>query len=646
MKLASGNGVTSACAECRRRRIKCDGLSVPCRQCNYYQVPHLCHFPPRKTRNSVSWRVHAGVSETLDKARKVLSIAFPSHSLDELSLMTRDELLGTVLALVSDDPVSTLEKPEEDFRMLEPSPDRDFTWDEVSNRDESQPSRIADNVNGLEFWGDSDRESYLGLPSIPTILRVISRAMPKLRQQPPPNPETCSSTSELELSLASTTTLSEVDEISLINAYFTHAHHITPMVDEVDFRTRYAQADAAKGPCSSWMALLNMVLAMGCLASDTTLFTAENIYCERAAQHLSISSLGSGNLYTVQAMGLYGGYLLHFLHKPNMANAIIGAAIRMAVAMGMHRARLRFGGSRGAGCMDEVSVITRVRTWWSLFCLDTWAAATLGRPNMGFWDPATILTSPTSLLTGTDYSNISLAASEEFCKIASRIQDRLIRSPLMTKDEILRFDEELMGWRNSLHTFLGKQDSCPPALRVARGWIWSRFMTTRLTLYRPCLLQAALRRSLASDNAGYDGNLVTKSIEVARDTVDTLTLDWFPNQLVSWNAAWHLFQAALVLVLALALDIEWARENSCHESVQKALDLFSCIEHASPGGTYSREIIRHLYRVAESNCPETANEMQTDITSTLTLDFLDPDLMGQDADWLELLYGNDYQLKH
>jgi hypothetical protein len=213
----------------------------------------------------------------------------------------------------------------------------------------------------------------------------------------------------------------------------------------------------------------------------------------------------------------------------------------------------------------------------------------------------------------------------------------------MTKDEILRFDEELMEWRGSLHTFLDKQDNCPPALRVVRGWLWSRFLTTRLTLYRPCLLQAALRQSLEPDSPGYDRNLVTKCVEVARDTVDTLTLDWIPNQLVSWNASWHLFQAALVLVLALALDIDWARENSCHESVQKALDLFSCIEHASPGGSYSREMIRHLYLVAERNGPESINEKHIEITSTFTLDLLDADLMGQDGDWLELLYGNDYE---
>jgi hypothetical protein len=45
---------TQSCAECRRRRIRCDGQAVPCSQCVYYQVPELCHYPARKTRKAPS----------------------------------------------------------------------------------------------------------------------------------------------------------------------------------------------------------------------------------------------------------------------------------------------------------------------------------------------------------------------------------------------------------------------------------------------------------------------------------------------------------------------------------------------------------------------------------------------------------------
>lgn len=41
---------TRSCAECRRRRIRCDGQTVPCSQCVYYQVVDRCHYPQRRER--------------------------------------------------------------------------------------------------------------------------------------------------------------------------------------------------------------------------------------------------------------------------------------------------------------------------------------------------------------------------------------------------------------------------------------------------------------------------------------------------------------------------------------------------------------------------------------------------------------------
>ena len=53
-----------------------------------------------------------------------------------------------------------------------------------------------------------------------------------------------------------------------------------------------------------------------------------------------MSSFGSGHIYTVQTLALYGGWLLHYLNKPNTASAVMGATFRMAFAMGLHRAQV------------------------------------------------------------------------------------------------------------------------------------------------------------------------------------------------------------------------------------------------------------------------------------------------------------------
>jgi hypothetical protein len=104
-----------------------------------------------------------------------------------------------------------------------------------------------------------------------------------------------------------------------------------------------------------------------------------------------VDSLGNGNLETVQALALLGGYYCHFLNRPNMANVVMGAALRMAIAMGLHR-------EERSGSHNHSIFEIRRRVWWCLFCLDSWASFALGRPSLGRWEPETITAAlPTSI---------------------------------------------------------------------------------------------------------------------------------------------------------------------------------------------------------------------------------------------------------
>lgn len=157
-----------------------------------------------------------------------------------------------------------------------------------------------------------------------------------------------------------------------------------------------------------------------------------------------------------------------------------------------------------------------------------------------------------------DYETIWLTANEQFCKITTRLQERLVQMPLITADEIHGFDQELLKWKGSLHVFLSAAQHCPPPLRVARAMLWCRFMTTRLTLYRPYLLSVAVHRKQWSDATQQRVALVAKCLAIARCGVDTIVPDWFPTHMLCWNHAWHLFQITLVLILAVASDTTWA----------------------------------------------------------------------------------------
>ena len=141
--------------------------------------------------------------------------------------------------------------------------------------------------------------------------------------------------------------------------------------------------------------------------------------------HLNMSSFGSGHIYTVQALALYGGWLLHYLNKPNTASAVMGATLRMAVAMGLHRAQMPRHYPIYSQSAGHSSIMTRIRTWWCIFCLDTWAAATLGRPGLGYLDPGTVLTSSTSSLASMVRMNEFQSSYPEWLTIRPGLRDNL-----------------------------------------------------------------------------------------------------------------------------------------------------------------------------------------------------------------------------
>lgn len=410
--------LTRSCAECRRRRIKCDSTDPPCGQCTWYKVPDACYYPTRQKRTVPSQeyyhlptcpppslppflppypattsqaskcaRLHGlrsflAISTALARSNEILGRLFPRTPLDSLSSLSREQLVALasttrlndrepVLADASDDPL----------RCLETSPETDFSWDE-SSRNQEPSQTISDDVNGLSLTLDS-KSSFLGISSITAILRVMMHISPGFRSS---IDKFQSSIVEGEIIAGGNDISTQNDEGYIIDAFFTHIHCVTPIVDEGEFRSRYSQRVDQQ---SQWLALLNMILAIGSVSTSEPDETSQKTFYARAYENLGLDSLGNGHLETIQALGLLGGYFCHYLNQPNMANVILGAALRMALAMGLHREPA----SRTqelSGLHDGATHETRRRVWWCLFCLDTWASLTLGRPSLGRWDQDTI----------------------------------------------------------------------------------------------------------------------------------------------------------------------------------------------------------------------------------------------------------------
>lgn len=355
------------------------------------------------------------LTQSLDECRTILRRLYPTRDVQALLPLSRPQLISLLdrpdslsalsqasptgsntspISQLAHSPNETAQDDDRSLPNLERVPSQDTEWDEERRNRDPIPAE-ADDVNGLSLSVDR-QSSYLGASSVKAAFIVMLKVAPGLRSYlaasntvhtKPPNPGSSYPTPQ---SSNFTKSLQAIpwssDGQTLIDAYFNRVQILVPMLDEPSFRADYLSGRRSDAP---WLALLNMVFAMGSIVARKSDDHNHIAFYNRAKDHLPIDSFGSGHLETLQALALMGGYYLHYINRPNMANAISGAALRMACAMGLHRESAAV--ENGA---NQLVIEQRRRTWWSLFCLDTWASTTIGRPSMGRWGPAITIRPP------------------------------------------------------------------------------------------------------------------------------------------------------------------------------------------------------------------------------------------------------------
>lgn len=373
----------------------------------------------------MKYRTLDALSQSLEECRAVLKRLYPNREVQSLLPLSRTELIALLdhpvpashtsnaspsvsqTSPTSQEYVSPLPSASDDDRSLanlEQVPQQYTEWDEERRNRDPIPEE-ADDVNGLGLSVDR-QTSYMGASSIKAAFLVMLKVAPGLRSYlSPPSSSTAPNRQVVQINninkhrsepeKKSPRILWSSEGQTLIDAYFNRVQVFIPMLDEPSFRATYL---AGQRNDEAWLALLNMVFAMGSIvAMKSDDYNYVNFY-NRAKEHLDLDSFGSGHIEALQALGLMGGYYLHYINRPNMANAVLGAALRMACALGLHRESahstrendLSTDQSDGSIPLSEL----RRRTWWSLFCLDTWASTTLGRPSLGRWGAAITIRPP------------------------------------------------------------------------------------------------------------------------------------------------------------------------------------------------------------------------------------------------------------
>jgi hypothetical protein len=219
-----------------------------------------------------------------------------------------------------------------------------------------------------------DRNQFVGISSVAVVVRALKTILPINQPDFPASemfsPNTFSYSPAI---FVPSTSILYCDEQRLIDAYFFFLHVFAPVIDESSFRYKYFMNQGCQD--RSWLALLNMVLALGSIADSRGKSNEDIQYYNLACQYLSSDSFGSDNLEMLQALVLMGGQYSHFRNRPKMASAIIGACYRTAVGLGLHLSPPE-AAQGNIGVQEEV----KRRICSTIYVLDTWGSLTLDRP--------------------------------------------------------------------------------------------------------------------------------------------------------------------------------------------------------------------------------------------------------------------------
>ncbi|GIC93207.1 putative C6 transcription factor [Aspergillus udagawae] len=622
-----GRRVTTlrACTSCRHRKIKCDG-EKPCEACRWYKKADQCHYSdPRPSRRHVE-----KLSTTLDEYRSVLEKLFPSTSPEALVSLSREKLLelsgkgpsqvqtqhpaspatsASVEAHVS--PISNEDGTLESLQTMpeDPSDSRNQSTSDITNG-------ISDDVNALSLSAKQP-SSYLGVSSIHAVLKVIVWLDPGSLSYFSRTPASAAHRDSMQdYSTAAEhqnwhiqssqhhpvtppQAHMQATDLQLLDAYFTWFQPFVPMLDEQAFRETYLSGHRRD---DRWLGLVNIVFALGSIAACPSEDMSHKIYFQRSKSYLSLDSLGSSHLETIQTLGLIGGYYLHYTSEPNLAYSLMGAALRMAAALGLHK---EFSYSQDASNKQKISAMDlKRRTWWSLFCMDTWGGMTLGRPSMGRLGPTITVKLPNHRETGNVLDILPLLENIRFCKVATQIQEVLAVAPLTKHAEISQLDNQLLEWYENLPSILKDHEPCSESIlntRIVMRW---RYFNQRMLLYRPTLLSYAMRRVPYIALRSEERTAIERCREIAEATIQDISSTAQSHQMSGWNATWLIYQATMVPLLGLFLNDATASDprasfQSCQSQVETAMMVLARLQLWSPTAKRTLEAVSRILEASK-----------------------------------------------
>ncbi|KAK9482851.1 putative C6 transcription factor [Lipomyces starkeyi] len=550
--------------------------------------------------------------ETLEGYRTVLQKLFPNVELDSLTGLPRDKLLDMLNNSPQQQKQQQLQEPQPpvpvcassfsgessvgpadvDAESLEVLQTMPFEGPNPSEVTSSDSSTIADDVNALSF-SVRQASTYLGISSVMAVWRVICCVAPEA--------ETCFSQYEgligggrrsgQHLNQHMTDpeqAFSDYHCEHLIDCYFSSFNKFVPLLDEKSFRETYT---AKTRTDDRWLRLLNLVLAMGSIAASTADDHTHRRYFNRAKQYLNFDCLASANLET-----------------PNLASTFMGATLRLATALGLHRVYIH---GRTDNAM-EASFELRRRVWWSIVVLDSWASLALGRPSMGRLNDAITANLRHYLNIEESETIVILRENIRFCHITTQIEDALALCSTLEQSNLALLDASMVDWylHLPLSIRLPTSSSDPngpctgdPRLTAVKLVMRWRYLSARIILHRPALLWYTMCRIPFHECPDDKKAAIVKCREIAKGTIHDIASTWTghkASQVNGWNATWLLYQASMVPWLTLLSEgHDDDISDDCHQQIKEAMAALYDMRYYAPTAVRSWEVVSTIYELCK-----------------------------------------------
>lgn len=401
----------------------------------------------------------------------------------------------------------------------------------------------------------------------------------------------------------------------LLESFFEFHLPSYPIIHPATFRAQL-QGTVCPPQSPAWPMLVNMVFALGAFERRVSAdeVDLDTLFYSRAKQLFNAVLFDKAEIISVQALTLMANYCQKKNHFSS-AWMVLGSALRMAIAMGLHsEAALQ---ARDMPAFDKEF---GRRLWYTLFTMEADTCVSMARPNGLLSINADVAPpqnvdetamSPTSDELPAEVSEATLSSTlAVHAKFASEIsmplQARLMKGPNPSIEEVRAFDLKTEEFVDNLPDYMddGYTGPRPASFSVATARLRWRCNNFRMVMFRPFLLSNAVAAAAARSRGAPRPALrpaVKQAIALCRrmasNNIRSISSFWEShphNQAMAWHAIYFLTQSALVPLVSLLDEPSNEEAREWISLLQTCVRLLVDMGHITPIGAKCKDAIETL----------------------------------------------------